>query len=149
MDHEIFYGKSAPMDRKSKIFAPVKKVAGIRRAFRPTNVQNTALKSTIDSMKSEMSPTVLNSCSYKIGDTIYTFDGVDVRSIMSKSKKHVCLLVTGDVRAINEHEALQGMPDSLGETLREMAAKQQEQESVERAPAEEVAEEIVPGEKQE
>lgn len=106
------------MDRKSQILAPTSKVGGVRRAYKPAAPKAANLKATLDTFKGEISPTVLETCSYKIGENIITYENAKIQSITSKGKKHVCFLVTGRPTTINENEALSNMPKEVESTIR-------------------------------
>ncbi|KAI5169181.1 hypothetical protein PAEPH01_0509 [Pancytospora epiphaga] len=108
----------APMDRKSQILAPTKKIGGKRRAYRPEQPKKDTLQSTIDSIKNETLPTILSTCSYRSGGNITTYNSANVRSIIGKNRKHICFLVTGAPTTISEGEALRDIPESIRSTLK-------------------------------
>lgn len=116
------------MDRKSQIFAPVRKVAGVRVAFKQATSSNSKLKPILDSMKKEMTPTKLTSCSYKSGKTIYSYENANIKSIFANGNKYVGLIVTGDVKEMDEESVMKDIPEDLSKAIQEISSMQDGEE---------------------
>lgn len=107
------------MDRKSQIFAPTAKIAGARKPVKQQATQPSCnLKTILDTMKGEVAPTILRSCSFKSGDDITSIDNPKIQSI-TKNRKHVCFVVTGESRVVGQKEALDALPADFEKVIKE------------------------------
>lgn len=107
------------MDRKSQIFTPTKKIAGIRRTYSKTIIKpKVDIRETINSFKNDIAPTVLHNCTYKLGDDIILYEKSKIQSILSHGKKHVCFLVSGESKTLNQNAVLKNMPKETQEVLK-------------------------------
>ena len=106
------------MDRKSKIFAPTTRIGGVTRPAKKSNnpvPTNKAYDSLISKIKGDLAPTILNSFSYKAGDSIVNFTAPRIRSI-TKNRKHVAFLISGEPNVFSHQEALKNLSMNQNET---------------------------------
>lgn len=112
--------KFYPMDRKAQIFAPTKNVGGVRKPAKvgPSSTASNAaaLKKALDSIKGDVSNTLLKSFSYKSGNDVINIENPKIQSI-SKARKHICFLVSGKPVVIDRNETLKDMPKELGDLI--------------------------------
>lgn len=105
------------MDRKAQIFAPTKNVGGVRKPAKvgpaSTLSNANALKKTLDSVRAEVNSTLLKSFSYRSGNGIVNIENPKIQSI-SKSRKHICFLVSGKSVVVDRDSTLKDMPKELG-----------------------------------
>lgn len=111
------------MDRKSQILAPTTKVGGVRRPYKQATPKTASLKATLDTFRGEMSPTILETCSYRAGDSIVTYENANVQSITSKGRKHICFLITGKPTVMKESEVLDKAPKDVESVIRSLASE--------------------------
>lgn len=106
------------MDRKSKIFAPVRKIGGKSIGVK-SNAQSEIikLKKTLTSFKKDLRTAQLNGMSYKCGEDLVTHNNCKIEFIMGSGTKPVCFLVTGDAKQINEKKAFEKMPDDIQKAI--------------------------------
>ncbi len=94
------------MDRRSKIFAPIKKIGGTRVSVKPPKPSDMVrLRATLGSFKEDMRPTFLKVFKYQSdGETIKYSAKVD--SICAKGNKPICFVVKGnDPKLANNKKA--------------------------------------------
>lgn len=121
------------MDRKAQIFAPTKSVGGVRKPAKvgpvstPSNAN--ALKRTLDSMKAEVNSTLLKSFSYRSGDEIVNIENPRIQSI-SKSRKHICFLVSGKPVSIDRDSTLKDMPKEFGDLIENLGDNMKPKDNV-------------------
>lgn len=108
------------MDRKAQIFAPTKNVGGVRKPAKNTPVSissnATALRKVLDSMKGEVNSTLLKSFSYRSGNDIVNIENPKIQSI-SKARKHICFLVSGNPVVVDRDSTLKSMPKEFGDLI--------------------------------
>lgn len=104
-------------ERRKKIFAPVIKVGGITKPLKNKAPVSTGCSSAISALKNDLAPTILKTFTYREGNNIYNYDKAVIKSI-TKGKKHVCFLVSGEPQIMSQEEALESMPDYISDTLK-------------------------------
>lgn len=134
MDKNILkiFIKIPPMDqdRKSKIFAPFVKVGGVVKPIKKKPASTVSFANVVAGLKDDLTPTILKTCTYRDDkNNIYNYESAKVQSI-TKGKKHVCFLVTGEPSVMSQEEAIKNMPENIEDTIRRMSEQETKEENV-------------------
>merc|ERR1712131_79023 len=94
-----------------------KNVGGKKRTLSAKKETELTVKKVLEKEfpKSDVSPTILRTCSFKSGENIHTIENPVIKSISKGKKQHVCFIVTGKEKIDKQEDLMKDLPEKLRE----------------------------------